>query len=330
MAVLGLKLKSPYLNETYTVGWMSALPSELAAAKASLDETHGNPQRRHSCDKNIYTLGRIGGHNVVLAVLPSGEDGKVAAAVAAQQLLSTFTKIRFGLMVGIGGGAPKIPGQDIRLGDIVVSKPTGSHGGVVRYDYGKRYSKDDFRTKGMLNKPPTELLNAQAALMANHLHADNPIPQFLTETVVKVPSMAAAFVYQGAQNDHLFETNYIHVNGATCVACDVTRSVPRDVRPDNLPRIHYGQIASGDSLWKDSVARDEWRDNVGVMCFEMEAAGLMDNFPCLVIRGICDYADSHKNDLWQPYAAATAAAYAKNLLYVMDGGEVESISPAGS
>jgi nucleoside phosphorylase len=46
----------------------------------------------------------------------------------------------------------------------------------------------------------------------------------------------------------------------------------------------------------------------------MEAAGLMNSFPCLVIRGICDYADSHKDDLWQRYAAATAAAYAKELL----------------
>jgi hypothetical protein len=49
----------------------------------------------------------------------------------------------------------------------------------------------------------------------------------------------------------------------------------------------------------------------------MEAAGLMDNFPCLVIRGICDYSDTHKKKNWQPYAAATAAAYAKELLGVI-------------
>ena len=48
-----------------------------------------------------------------------------------------------------------------------------------------------------------------------------------------------------------------------------------------------------------------------MLCFKMEAAGLMDDFPCLVVRGICDYADSHKNKQWQGYAAATAAAYAK-------------------
>ena len=40
----------------------------------------------------------------------------------------------------------------------------------------------------------------------------------------------------------------------------------------------------------------------------------MNDFRCLVIRGICDYADSHKNKTWQPYAAATAAACAKEIL----------------
>jgi hypothetical protein len=57
----------------------------------------------------------------------------------------------------------------------------------------------------------------------------------------------------------------------------------------------------------------------------MEAAGLMDNFPCLVIRGIHNYADSHKNERWQPYAAATAAAYAKELLSIIPSKEIERV-----
>jgi nucleoside phosphorylase len=59
-----------------------------------------------------------------------------------------------------------------------------------------------------------------------------------------------------------------------------------------------------------------------VLCFEMEAAGLMNSFPCLVIRGICDYADSHKNKQWQPHAAGTAAAYAKEVLSVIPAAEI--------
>lgn len=63
------------------------------------------------------------------------------------------------------------------------------------------------------------------------------------------------------------------------------------------------------------------------MCFEMEAAGLVDNFPCLTIRGICDYADSHKNKIWQEYAAATAAAYAKELFLAVNATEVKQSVP---
>lgn len=62
---------------------------------------------------------------------------------------------------------------------------------------------------------------------------------------------------------------------------------------------------------KHGSTRDRIASELGILCFEMEAAGLMDSFPCLVIRGISDYAVSHKNHQWREYAAATAAAYAK-------------------
>jgi nucleoside phosphorylase len=78
--------------------------------------------------------------------------------------------------------------------------------------------------------------------------------------------------------------------------------------------IHYGAIASGNKVMKNGKARDMIARELDVVCFEMEAAGLMDTMSCLVIRGICDYADSHKSKEWQRYAAATAAAYARELL----------------
>lgn len=75
---------------------------------------------------------------------------------------------------------------------------------------------------------------------------------------------------------------------------------------------------------KDGISRDKLLEDLDdIMCVEMEAAGLMDHFPCLVIRGICDYADSHKNYVWQKYAAATAATYTKMLLTFMRKVEVE-------
>jgi nucleoside phosphorylase len=92
-------------------------------------------------------------------------------------------------------------------------------------------------------------------------------------------------------------------------------------------RVHYGLIASGNQVVKDAEFRDEINKDLGgnVLCFAMEAAGLMNDFPCLVIRGICDYADSHKNKDWQEHAAAVAAAFTKELLSVVPAQEVEQM-----
>ena len=88
----------------------------------------------------------------------------------------------------------------------------------------------------------------------------------------------------------------------------------REIRDDDLPWSHYGLIASGNSVIKDGRTREKLGAEIGALCFEMEAAGLMLDFPCIVIRGICDYSDSHKNKQWQGYAALVAASYAKELL----------------
>lgn len=105
-------------------------------------------------------------------------------------------------------------------------------------------------------------------------------------------------------------------SGETCDDCDRSKLIPRDLRPTRNTSIHYGIIASGNQVMKHAKTRDRLAKELGSICFEMEAAGLMDNFPCPVIRGICDYSDSHKAKRWQKYAAATAAAYAKELLLI--------------
>lgn len=118
--------------------------------------------------------------------------------------------------------------------------------------------------------------------------------------------------------DWLFRASYNHQNSeATCVTCDKNQLVDRAPRATDEPYIHYGLIASGNQVMKDGLARDRIAQELDILCFEMEAAGLMDQIPCLVIRGICDYCDSHKNKQWQGYAALTAAAYAKVLLSVV-------------
>jgi nucleoside phosphorylase len=142
--------------------------------------------------------------------------------------------------------------------------------------------------------------------------------------------MKSAYSYQGREHDQLFRVGYTHVgDDSVCESCDVGQLMERKtVRDNNDPVVHYGVIASGNQVVKDGIKRDQWRKELDVLCFEMEAAGLVDNFPCLVIRGICDYADSHKNNRWQKYAAAVAAAYAKELLLVIPQDEVASIRTA--
>lgn len=299
-------------HDDYTVGWVCALPIEMGAAKLMLDEVHDDLPLS-STDHNTYILGSMKGHNIVIACLPSGEVGLVSANTVAMQLLSSFRAIRFGLMVGIGGAVPNCV-ADIRLGDVVVSKPTGVYGGVIQYDHGKALS-GRFQRTGMLNRPPQILLTALSKLQAKHLTEESKITDYLTDIEQKISRKAATFT-RPTQKDDLFLSDYHHieVRSTNCTACDPTRIVSRPPRSNNEPVVHYGLIASGNQVVKDSTLRDRLGSELEVYCVEMEAAGLMNNFPCLVIRGICDYADSHKNDEWKSYASIVAAAYAKELL----------------
>jgi nucleoside phosphorylase len=307
-------------NEDYTVGWICALPLEAAAATAMLDEIHEKPQKQLSNDYNVYTLGRIGEHNVVISCIPAGVYGTNPAATAATQMLSNFESIRVGLMVGIGGGVPSAE-RDIRLGDVVVSKPGGMFGGVVQYDRGKTV-KGKFERTGSLNKPPQVLLSAVSDMEKRHIMGENKISEFLADMLRKFPKMQEKFSYQSTRNDPLFATHARHSGDDNT---SESRPVKRlKCRSPGDPVVHYGLIASGNQVIKDAATRDQLRQELGgdVLCFEMETVGLMDTFPCVVIRGICDYADYRKNDLWQGYAAASAAACARELLGIIQSSRV--------
>ncbi|CAN9172704.1 unnamed protein product [Alternaria alternata] len=300
----------PQRPEDYTVGWICALPVELAAAQEMLDEERPDLKRDpDDNDENLYALGSIGGHNVAIVCLPAGRIGNNPAAAVATQMRATFKKIRFGLMVGIGGGVPSAE-ADVRLGDVVVSQPQGKHGGVVQYDAGKT-TPSGFERTGSLNSSPQVLLAAVAKVRANELRGRSK----LCEHTAKLESIAK-FQRSKAGPDVLFEAAYDHEGGQTCANCSSDRHEAREPRDSGEEVVtHYGTIASGNQVIKDAVVRDKLSAELGgVLCFEMEAAGLMNSFPCLVIRGICDYADSHKNKRWQAYAAGMAAAYAKEVL----------------
>jgi len=308
-------------REEYTVGWVCALPIELAAATAMLDETHEDViVDINGNDENVYCVGSIAGHNVAIVCLPAGQLGTNQAATVATQMNAAFTRIRIRLMVGIGGG---VPGDvDIRLGDVVVSKPHQGFGGVVQYNFGKATSRGFERT-GWLNAPPQILLSAINTVQANEDLREGTLSEHWS-------GLDARFQRSKAGVDVLFDAAYDHEGGDTCAHCSLARQQTRlQCKRGEEVVVHYGTIASDNQVIKNATERDKLSKQLGgVLCFEMEAAGLMNSFPCLVIRGICDYADSHKNKQWQPYAAGTAAVYAKVLLSVIPAPAVKQTGHA--
>ena len=206
----------------------------------------------------------------------------------------------------------------VRLGDVVATQPHRTFAGVVQYDMGKT-TPSGFERTASLNAPPQILLAAIARVRANELRGRSK----LSEHVAKLEGIAK-FQRSKAGPDVLFEATYDHEAGQTCDGCNLSRQDARQARDSGEEvAVHYGTIASGNQVMRSAAERDRVSAELGgVLCFEMEAAGLLNSFPCLVVRGICDYADSHKNKRWQPYAAATAAAYAKEVLSVIPPAEV--------
>ncbi|KAI7974602.1 hypothetical protein EIK77_000039 [Talaromyces pinophilus] len=291
-----------YAHEDYTIGWICALPkTELVAAAAMLDEEHPILPAADPQDTNSYLLGRIGDHNVVIACLPAETTGKVSAATVATDLIRSFPSIRFGMMVGVGGGVPRgvdperviadeileddfdewddemAEVSDIRLGDVVVSLHTKSTEAVVQYDFGKSLQEKEFvHTGGKLNKPPRLVLNAVSQLQANHIRGHHKIPELLSKMLINNPAMVR-FQHQGMGKDRLFRPDVVHVERRnTCRDCcglNDANIVQRKVRSDTAPKIHYGTIGSADQVIRDAILRDQWALKENILCFEMEAAG---------------------------------------------------------
>ncbi|KAF2234651.1 purine and uridine phosphorylase [Viridothelium virens] len=307
--------------EEYLIALLCALPTELDAVRAVLDEEHEVLQQDKN-DSNHYCFGSIGGHNAVLACPPAAQTGISSAAAVVAQMMISLRWIRFALMVGIGGGVPS-GNADIRLGDVVVSYPGETHGRVIQYDFGETIP-NGFAQTGLLKSPPPVLLSAVAKVRANHREKRSKL-SIHSSRLHDLPE----FMFTPTEPDNLFEASYDHIRGTTCEACNSQKKVKRKPRKKGEVVIHYGLVASGNQVIRDGRMRENASKAFGdVLCFEMEAAGLMNDFPCLFIRGISDYADSHKNKGWQACAAGAAATYAKELLLVIPPTDIVKIPKA--
>ncbi|UKZ70460.1 uncharacterized protein TrAtP1_011441 [Trichoderma atroviride] len=313
----------------YTIGWICTLPVEYDVARTFLRREHDYSQHASPHDNNnLYKLGRIGDNNIVIAAPTHDEYGPLSSSTdVIKSLLGDFPNIRILLLVGIGGGAPSSK-HDIRLGDVVVGISSNDSGGVVQYNFEKTMQSQEFHETGS-NQTPALLRTAVTALRA----IINPDYTFKIQVhkAVNSTSHHQLILQPEASSDRLYPSSVIHPavgKGECSTICgnDPSSLVKRHDRDKNDgPEIHYGLIASANTRMEDASVRDkliEKRDDI--LCFEMEAAGLMNDFPCLVIRGICDYSDSHGNEEWQSYAAMTAAACARIILSRIDSSEVEA------
>jgi nucleoside phosphorylase len=319
---LPLKRVKEIPSEKITVAVFCALAEESGAMRYSLDEKFECRYKTLGPRQYIYSIGRIGEHNIVIA-RPT-QMGPVSAALCAATVNPQFPNVRFALMVGIGAGIPSLPKRVIRLGDVVVSIPQGDHPGVLQYDFGKYVRDDKFILKGTLNKPPPILINADGSQLEDEIMEESPLCEILGN-ITKQRGYA-----RPSSGDVLFDPTFHHINdGDDCSGCEASSErivVSRPNCEENYgPVVHRGLILSGGGVVKNSEDRNRLRrGREEAICFEMEAAGIMDEIPSLVIRGICDYADTHKQDGWHYYAAAAvAAAYGKTVLLKINGQDVE-------
>lgn len=274
--------------------------------------------------------------------------GKRRAASVAASIRYSFGGIKLALVVGVCAGVPNDTDDEhqVLLGDVVISK------GIVQYDFG-RQNDGGFKRKTdvekSLGRPNLEFQSLLAKLESarSRKRLQDKTSSYLTGII-----QGTRAHYPGAVEDKLYKSTYRHMhhNVSTCTICarceeedssacdDALKSSCSQLKCDEnmlvrrgrlerameevqlaemagqRPSIHYGLIASGDTVMKSGKQRDEIAAEAKVIAFEMEGAGVWDNLPSVVIKGVCDYGDSHKNKAWQAYAAATAAACMKAFL----------------
>lgn len=297
------------------VAILCALYEEAAAVESMLDHVYTSVEATDITDDNAYTIGVIDGKDVVVACLPDGRMGEDMAAVTATDLVRSFPSIKFAMFVGIGGGIPSNE-NDIRLGDVVVSRPnaTSTTASVIRYDLGRQNQDGTFQKLGQSSDPPQAILSAVGKVRRRHTLSTPAFVGYI-QSALDHPDRPPEFRddFSRPAVDRLFKPSALHAKGEpTCANCDKGAEVERNQR--SRSKVHYGTIASGNTVMKDANLRDRLGKELGAICFEMEASGTMLKLPCLVIRGISDYCDSHKNNDWRYYAALAAAAYARELI----------------
>ncbi|PYH67515.1 kinesin light chain [Aspergillus vadensis CBS 113365] len=328
----------PQTRENFTIAIFCALPVEAEAIECLFDESYDRLSKyygKRQGDTNTYINGRVGDHHVVLCYMPG--MGTTNAAAVASALRASYPRIQLALVVGICGGVPTVSkSENIFLGDVVISDS------LVLYNLGRQYP-GSFERKAevqeALGRPNPEIRSLLNALRSTHSH--NELESQIMQNVQELQKSDKKWCHPRI-NDILFDASYIHKHhqqdcNASCVClvsetlddicedalakscddlgCDKSQII-RSLKPVERVGVsaHIGTVACAKGVMKSGHHRDKIAKKDKIIGFEMEGAGVWDIFPCVVIKGVCDYADSHKNKLWQKYAAVTGASAAKAFL----------------
>ncbi|KAI1151935.1 nucleoside phosphorylase domain-containing protein [Nemania diffusa] len=299
----------------YTIGWICVRVIQQTVAIMMLDESHADVDKHHN-DPNTYNLGRMGQHNVVIACLPQNQGGSNTAATIAVWMTTTFPEIKLCLLVGLGSGIP----HKVRLGDVVVGMPYDELPGVVEWH------SDRKKTTAEMGHPPAILLSALTKIKTNHAIYGFKLPKYLTK-IKENERLARIYLVSDVLRDPLCNEDRpgiateVHTQLKRAELAQDYKSGQRDME------VHYGLIASTSRPIRDKDSRESLDSNLGnhhLLCVETEVSGLVTKFPCLVIRGICDYLGEYDGNhkVWQGPASAVAAAFAKEVISVLPVTEV--------
>ncbi|PYH92390.1 purine and uridine phosphorylase [Aspergillus ellipticus CBS 707.79] len=320
----------PTCRDGFTIAIICALPREAAAVEAVLDEVYdksGGIYGKDADDPNEYTFGRIDKHNLVIVHM-SGM-GKLNAALASGYLKWSFPHIKLGLVVGVCGGVPQGKLRKyIFLGDVIVSD------GMIEYDLEAPFRQ--YELHGDMDSCFRPVQRDVAGLTwmlrigERHLRLEKELARHLA--IAQCVSGMEESRHPGVDADELFQASYQHRHPGSfgCALCDEwgrtdgpgcfdaiqlscqqlqcgqdvshgsrKRSVVHGAGKNPSPSIHLGTIGSGDTVLMSGEDRDRLAAKTGAIGFEMEGAGVWGNVPCLVIKGVSDYSDSHKNKGWR-------------------------------
>ncbi|KAM0259122.1 hypothetical protein ACHAQJ_003493 [Trichoderma viride] len=316
---LSLDFDQPEARETYSDG-ISDQTSEESVRDQIVENLLGSTAAEPPNRIEDYTIGWISFLDIeYVAAQEFLDDEHEGPKWVHQKDENYYTLGRIGkhnvVIAALPRGENGVAAAAMVVKDMMYTFPNVRQNDSERRFQGARY----------LTRPPIYLLTAVTGLRRKHEIEGNDIDTTINNILQTNQRLQKEYGRPDLGSDNLYSSDPVQtLDAGENLASKLIERPERSEIEDNLA-IHYGLIASADGFIKDAQIRDILAEEFDVLCFETEVAGLMDSFPCLVIRGICDYSDRHRFKKWQGYAAMAAAAYAKALLEMLPVSNIDKM-----